>query len=168
MIFLIIFHALCQCDVANVIANDVRNWGCEWDVVVTMNGEADCSLRDFKTNNSSPLDHSLYCIIHIAPFSLFFYLHVFTFSLDSAAVWVSCGFYWFLHFALLYSQHSKFNLCDVWAKKFGTWVICWPVNCIHFVWKLNEKCWSFFFAFYGKPRETRRRLLDNSSESGTC
>lgn len=43
--FLDYFHTLNQCDVANVIANDVtKRWrGC--DVVITMSSEADCFLR---------------------------------------------------------------------------------------------------------------------------
>lgn len=85
-IFLIIFHAVCQCDFANVIADDVRKWGCEWDVVVTKNGETDCSLGDLTKSTIPPPLTTLYLVFSTVPHSvLSFYLHQ---SVHASFLWI--------------------------------------------------------------------------------
>lgn len=93
---------------SNVIAEDVRKCGCECDVVVTMNGEADCSMGD---STKSTIPHpSIPCILYFDTFNLFFCLHQ---SVPSSLLWILLlsfmGFYWFLLSVLLKSQHSRFS-----------------------------------------------------------
>lgn len=118
-----------------------------------------------KINNSSPLDHSLPCIFYCASFSSFFYLHQ---SVHASFLWIlllfesCCGFYWFLNPVLLYSQHSKFSLWVAWAKKFGNWVICWPVNGMNFKWTCQdmEVEWEVL--------KLPWHLIENQDEPGGC
>lgn len=74
----------------------------------------------------------LVSIFYFDSFILSFYLHqsIRSSLLWTAAVLVRCGFYWFLHPVLLYTQHICF-----WApgsKKLGNWVICWMVDGLNF------------------------------------
>lgn len=128
----IYFHALCQCDVVNVNADDVRKWGCGCDVVVTKSGEAVSWLGTWKNQQFATLSYflpSLYDLLWLIPSFIFISLLIpLCFGFCRAAVLVFCGFYWFLHSVLLYSQHSRFSLWVTGAKKLASWAICWMVD----------------------------------------
>lgn len=118
MFFLIIFHTLRQCDVENVVADDV--WGRECDVVVTMSGEADCSLGTQQNQQFPTPWYFLPPVFYFDSFNLFFYLHQ---SIYSSLLWIlllfSVGFYWFLHSLYCCTVSTVGLVCELHEP--GSW-----------------------------------------------
>lgn len=80
-------------------------------MVVTINGEMDCSLGDLTKSTIPPPSTTLYLVFSTLPHSVFsFYLHQ---SIHAYFLWILLLFessVGSIDSVLLYSQHSKFSL----------------------------------------------------------